>query len=81
MRACWPAACSSPSRALPLGFGLLAAWLSRHNYVSVADAVVLFVVAMIASGFGIALFSIASAAALSARREQSDETLRDLRDR
>jgi len=66
---------------LPLGFGLVAAWLSRHNYVSLADAVVLFVVAMIASGFGIALFSIAAAAALGARRKQSDETLRDLRDR
>jgi PAS domain S-box-containing protein len=66
---------------VPLGFGLLAAWLSRHQYVSVADAVVLFVVAMIACGFGIALYSIASAAALDARREESDVTLRELQDR
>ncbi|MBL9213805.1 MAG: PAS domain-containing protein [Opitutaceae bacterium] len=65
----------------PLAFGLVAAWLSRHHYLSVVDAVVLFAVAMIASGFGIALFSLNSAAALSAQREQSDASLRDLQER
>lgn len=63
---------------VPLAFSIVAAWLTRHHYIAPADGVVLFVVAIITSGFGIALFSIEAAAALSARREQAENAGRDL---
>jgi len=63
---------------VPMAFALLAAWLVRHNYIAAADSVVLFVVAMVACGFGIALFSIEASAALNIRREESDGAVREL---
>jgi PAS domain S-box-containing protein len=63
---------------LPLAFSLVAAWLTHLHYIAPGDAVVLFVVALITSGFGIALFSIEAAAALGVRREQTEHTQREL---
>ncbi len=61
----------------PLG-AVVAAWLTRRNYIGLPDAVVLFAVVTIASGFGVALFAASAAGALGARREAEERARREL---
>ena len=57
----------------PLLFNILLASLVRREFVTLADGVLLFVVAMIVSGFSVALFSIEAAAEINQRGEDAEK--------
>jgi PAS domain S-box-containing protein len=63
---------------VPLAFSAVLAILVRHELITMADGVLLFVVAIIVAGFGVALFSIEAAAGISESREEAEQARLDL---
>ena len=58
---------------VPVGFGAAIAWLVGHQHLQLADGAVLIVIAVIVSGFTIALSSVDAAVDIQESREESEQ--------
>ena len=59
---------------VPVGFGAAIAWLVGHQHLQLADGAVLLVIAVIVSGFTIALSSVDAAVDIQESREESEQS-------
>jgi PAS domain S-box-containing protein len=58
---------------VPVVFSVVLAILVRQELITLADGVVLFVFAIIVTGFGLALFSVEAAAGIGESREEAEQ--------